>query len=300
MNIRAISVTAVDVEGFWRDGYIHMPGVFAPAEVDAIRESVRAAAAEDHRGDLLSHPRLRDLVLDERIIEAAKELLGGPPIYFADSNFRIQRGGLRNPFHKDNADRSDPDAPDWHGRYTVLRFGLYLQDHSRSSGGLTVRVGSHRSRVEGRMHYVRTHPGDLVAWTLPMTHQGHGLLLKGLPGVQLEPRISKYLPRALFVPPPPERIALFITMGLDGPHLRRYLTYLKGREYMIEKWRASVFSPDLIAEAARHGLRVLDLRPLIRDGVGMGTNVKWAGIARDADYSWLDPILGPEATEVHD
>ena len=97
--------------------------------------------SKPHGGDLLSNPLLRDVLLDGRLVGIASQLLGSDQIVYAgDSSFTINSG--QHGYHKDNADRTDKNAPDWQGRYTILRFGIYLQDHTEHTSGLNLRVRS--------------------------------------------------------------------------------------------------------------------------------------------------------------
>jgi hypothetical protein len=62
-------------------------------------------------------------------------------------------------------------TPDWHGRYTALRFGIYLQDHTTHTGGLNLRDRSHNtvSLTTGRTIYLQSAVGDVVVWRLRTT-----------------------------------------------------------------------------------------------------------------------------------
>jgi hypothetical protein len=119
---------------FWRDGYAVIRSVFGADEIARFRERALASNAA-HKGDLLANPSLRDVLLDDRLLAIARSLLGARPVYSGDSSCVI--GGRSHGWHKDNADPEDPRAPDWQGRYTPIRFGLYLQDHARTPGGST-------------------------------------------------------------------------------------------------------------------------------------------------------------------
>jgi Phytanoyl-CoA dioxygenase (PhyH) len=84
-------------------------------------------------------------------------------------------------FHKDNSDKINGDAPDWTKPSHLLGVGIYLQDHTHHSGGLTVFEGSHsqasikNGRVItewGKRVYLKTEPGDVVVWYLKTSHAG--------------------------------------------------------------------------------------------------------------------------------
>ena len=152
-------------------------GVYSPQEVERSREGVEASRGAS--GELLGRPRLRDVILDGRLVEIARQILGQEEIVYAgDSSFTV--GMRQRGWHKDNSDRKDPNGADWQGRYTILRFGIYLQDHRKHTGGLNLRVGSHTTTDQpaGKSIYVRTGVGDVGVWSLRITHSGNGTLLR--------------------------------------------------------------------------------------------------------------------------
>src|SRR5690606_35997020 len=126
------------------------------------------------KGDLLATPGVNEALLDGKLVGIARQILGSDEIFYAgDGSFTVN--GTQHGFHKDNADRNDPAAPDWRDPYTILRFGIYLQDHMFHSGGLNLRIGSHTkvSLTEGRNIAVRSRIGDVVVWSLRTTHSGN-------------------------------------------------------------------------------------------------------------------------------
>jgi hypothetical protein len=252
-------------------------GLFSAHEVQQLRTRVREAVAAAERedriaiesgpegsirvcaGDLLSNPRLRSVLLDERLQAVVRELLGGQPQYFGDSSARIGRYGMRG-WHRDCVNRRRwRGGPDWQGEYPVVRCGLYLQDSSRHSGGLALRPGSHRP---GRLRptlpkLVDARAGDLIVWVLRTVHSAEAVRMRGLPHLVLPPRLQTRLPQRLRVPEDGERIVMFMTFGLEGSHLQHYIDYLKTRDYMQTSWAASSFEPEVWEQAQRAGLQVL-------------------------------------------
>src|SRR6185312_9768049 len=109
---------AIDKATFERDGYLIVKNVFTKDEVEQIRKEAYASAEQDKqknlsfgynpklssatyfRGDVLSKPQLRHVLLDDRIVQIAKIILGGDPVYFGDSNYQIGTG-FRG-YHRDN------------------------------------------------------------------------------------------------------------------------------------------------------------------------------------------------------
>jgi hypothetical protein len=246
-------------DGLWERGYQIFPSVYSDEEIQRLRGG--AYAYRGSKEDLLSTPHLRSVLLNRRMVEIARALLGAQPIYFGDSACVFN--GLSG-FHKDNPDRHDGNGPDWTRpeRYSLIRFGLFLQDYSEHSGGVGFRVGSHNNpdRRAGASVYAASRPGDLIVWSLRTTHRGQVHLLRWprlpLP-TKLVPRIPGF---ARIAQPEGDRIGLFWTIGADGPHFERYIDYLRTRIYAIERWQESVYDEDMrrLIEAA--GLELRDLR----------------------------------------
>jgi hypothetical protein len=278
----------VDVPRFWGQGYLIIRNVFSRAEVAEFR---RRAFEDRHRkGDLLCRPHLRKALLDDRVLDIAAQILGDTPVYYGDSTCNL--GQPVYEFHKDNPDRSDANAPDWKGRYTQIRFGLYLQDQTRHSGGLRIIPGSHNvvpkppTLPGGRRVNVRTRVGDLVVWNLRTHHTGAAPLLRLLPWVYVETPgawvwgnrylipidrpIRMRLPRFLFAGDGPERAALFFTFGCKDAHLERNVAYLKSRAYAIENWKNSEYGPDVWEAVRGKTIKVIDIGAEVRRRLDAG------------------------------
>jgi hypothetical protein len=264
----------VDVDGFWKNGYTIVRGVYDREQVQRFRDGAFASLGVG--GDLLSKPLLRDALLDGNMVNIAREILGKDEIVYAgDASFTIN--SKQHGYHKDNADRQDPNAPDWQGRYTILRFGIYLQDHSRHTGGLNLRVGSHNTPdlTYGKNLYVRTRPGDIAVWSLRTSHSGNGTLLSFPRWVHPSPNHGKLPWWARVAKPDGDRIAIFAALGLDDHHHDRYTAYLKTRKYMCDIWSEAKYDEETLARAARIGLRVRNVPEEIAGDETVGQNVDW-------------------------
>jgi hypothetical protein len=253
-------LSTADIEAFRERGYVIARNVFSADEVSKFREglaNVREAAISADaydinpdapemvapHGDLLSMHELRAadyIILDERIVECARRLLGAGNekiVYHGDSS--IQLGEGPRGFHKDNADRGDPTGNDWVGFYGIVRMGIYLQDHSSHSGGLKVRDRSHRrvSHHRGWGINLATRSGDVVFWYLTTTHSGNFVRTRVFSNVCLHPRLERLVPQALRVPEPEERRSVFCSYGAAGEHLDHYIDYQRKREDVALHWR---------------------------------------------------------------
>ena len=264
---------------YWEQGYTLVPGAIQPDRIATWREAALGRAQTGELGDLLSDETLAEFVLDDHLLESVTHILGEEPVYFGDSNVsildRVQRG-----WHKDNADRFDASAPDWHSRYTIVRVACYLQDHARHSGGVNVRQRSHQrdSRDRGPTRYVASRPGDLVIWNLRTTHSADGVLVRGAPWLGVPPRVASFLPRVLVAPREPRRVALFATFGVPDTHLDRYLQYLMTREYAVETWRHSCWSQSVRRTAAARRVLLREMKLEVTGRSNLGENVKYEPI----------------------
>ena len=276
-------LSAEDVQKFRRDGYLIIRGVLSREEVAKLRQSaIRIAAECKARGlvfkpaadevcavpDLATWDDVGYLLSDARVLSIAKQLLNSTEvIYYSDSSLQVGAGGRG--FHKDNTERVDPSHPDWQSDYTMLRFGVYLQDHVQHSGGLKVRTGSHRHAdvTTGRSVDVATRAGDVVVWRMTTTHSGNAVKMRGFTGLSLPPRFEVRLPARLRVPESDTRVALFFTLAQDDDHLKRYLAKhndqsLYRDNYLYIQWQHSHWTAERIRQAESEGCRFMKPSPV--------------------------------------
>jgi Phytanoyl-CoA dioxygenase (PhyH) len=271
------SYPGLDPKVFGESGYTIIRGLFEVEEIERLRVQVAETFAEMEQrgrvgtdpgiegtiramdGDLLSIPSLRHVLLDQRIVGAVGELLGGEPVYFGDSSVRMGANGMRA-WHRDNVNRRKWRwGPDWHGSYPLLRCGLYMQDHAVHSGGLALRPRSHDDmyRLPTLPKLVESKAGDLIVWNLRTLHCGEVVRLRGASKLPLHPRLQTRLPASLRMPEDRERIVMFMGFAREDPHLEHYLAYLKTRDYMQGAWANSRFGSEVWSEAESAGLRML-------------------------------------------
>jgi hypothetical protein len=284
----------IDRNAFSRNGWTVIRGLFSPQEFEDLRERVVHSIEEIEQGrrqkaDLLGDPHMASVVYDKRLVEAAREILGGRPTYFGDSNYAIIGRGYDETkdatgYHRDNTDRSDLSAPDWQSPYTLIRFGLYLQDHTRHSGGLLVRNGTHNEIVRGWKNYLRdryldTAMGDVGVWNMRLQHAGIGRFWRGFSRLGIAPNIQDTVPSFMQSPRwNRPRMGVWVSYALDGPHVRRHVEYLYGRSERLESWQHSHYAPEDLARCAEVGLDVIDcpaeLRRRMQAGVAVGQHRK--------------------------
>jgi hypothetical protein len=292
-----VNAPQIDVKRFWRQGYTIVRGLFSPGEIERLRARSADAMADRERvghvtrevggegttryggGDLLSMAQVRDVLLDRRVLGTVKQLLGCEPVYWGDSTLRIGMDGHRM-WHRDNPDRWDLNLPDWTDPYPLVRCGLYLQDHSRHSGGVQVRPRSNRSTLRekgltrawpsfgGRRisallpgRFVASEPGDMVVWELRTMHSGEVARLRPLPPLPMSPALQGALPSWLRVPESAERMVMFMTFGCPGPQLDRYIDWARDKDWMLASWAGSRFGPEVWDAARDAGLEILAVTP---------------------------------------
>jgi hypothetical protein len=244
--------------------------------MESIRQRIEAVRAEDMAsknylldekhpkmvlilGDLPGKKALQDLdyvIFDERIVACANQILGPQLVYWGDSSFQTGEG-VRG-FHKDNVTRYDPNGADWQSDYTLVRIALYLQDHSKYSGGIKLRVKSHLypSHHEGKAINVGSEVGDIVMWNLRTTHSGNNVRLRWMKNLCLHPRLEDKIPNYLRVPEEHERVAIFCTFGKPSDHLDRYMENMVQRGDYDPYLKRAGFDREIVALAKKRGIEI--------------------------------------------
>lgn len=282
--------TAIDAARFWREGYLLLRGLFSLSEFHDIRENVlESLRLREERGasatDALADPLLQDYVHDARLVTVARRLLERDDIvYYGDGSYAVvghdyEPGVHVGGWHRDNTDRDDLGAPDWQRPYTLIRFGFYLQDHQRRSGGLMVRRKSHNIMMRGLQaqvneRYLNTGPGDVVVWNMRLQHAGVGRCLRGIPGIALGPWKQRRIPEFLQAPyTAGERAAFWVSYGIDDAHLKRHCDYLVTRTERLGFWKESHYTPEALALCDEVGLGVVNMPDRIRSMLAAGEPV---------------------------
>lgn len=267
---------------FEEDGYVLARGIFSATEIANFRSLVYKQFEADEKqgltfrlansksqasyakGDLLSKEYLYKILLDDRVLQVAREVLGDAKlIYFGDSSYQIGTG-LRG-FHRDSIDREDLNGPDWKSPYTLIRLGIYLQNHRNFSGGLKVKPGSHK-KADGPSVFVNNDAGDLAAWSLMLLHSGNAVRLKGLPNLCIDnSSIENRIPAFLKKEEEQERISLFMTYAVESEHVDRYIReYELKRADTVEHLKASRYTAEAMQTARQKGVEVRLLFPEIQ------------------------------------
>ncbi|MDP1773820.1 MAG: phytanoyl-CoA dioxygenase family protein [Methylobacter sp.] len=267
--------TAEVLANYQRDGYILLKKVFDSAEIADFKSRIANLATSDAeavslQGDALSEVSLRSILLDDRILDAVKVILGPRIVYFGDSSYRYDLGEGSRGYHKDSLDDfEDPSSTE----YPIVRLGVYMQDHVSHSGGLKVRRGSHKHVFIGRSSLKRlfspnphgflklasfrlgrsinldTEAGDLAIWSLRTIHSGHAVRLKMFPKLCINPRFEKYIPKAWALPYDGPRSILFGAFGAPSECLEGYIKNRAEDSSNRERWKRSHYDDPAIVDA---------------------------------------------------
>lgn len=244
---------------FEKDGAVLIENVLNQDEIEVLRkvayETIKKDEEKDsfflhrhaknHLGCLTDIPEFKKLILDDRVIKIAETLLGGTPVFFGDSIMEIGIGNRG--FHKDTANRTDPNHPDWTEDYPIIRIAFYLEDHSKHSGGLKVRLGSHSTPKTnvGKAVILPTKAGDAAAFSLRTSHAGNAVRLKIAPELSLDNRIEKRVPSFLKLPEEKERVSIFLTYGLKSGALDRFLEFMFNHRIYKQRIDSSNYPQEL-------------------------------------------------------
>jgi hypothetical protein len=299
---------------FDEHGWVLLKRVFSAEEIEQFRRDVVASRLAGDRGDLLSNPRLSRVVLDDRLIDLARGLLGDQPTYYGDSSwYSSETHPFDLGFHKDNADKFNASGPDWAAKYPLVRMAIYLQDHESFSGGVALRDRSHHTTDcgVGQPFAAPTAKGDVVVWSFRTSHSGLAsrprlfsnlfvpLTVQNLLTVRRRPgEKPKFRPPPLLFRPMehPERLALFVSLGVDGSTLRRYVEYLKTRRFAVVLWQQCVYTDALRAAARDKGLGFVDVPAQVAHRDPMSASEEHRDPPADMPVPMAEPAAPPAST----
>ncbi len=177
-----------------RFGFCLVKNVFTQAEMARLEQglSEEARALGSSPDDIYSCPTLRWVMLDRRVVDIAKGLLGDELVYYRQSDMAYEETpgpATFNLFRELHCDaRGTPKTffkswnPVGQEMFGAYRFAIYFRNYRDFSGGLKVAVGSHRLRNEALLQFNNT---EVVA-KLPTAIQWFGETALTLPVAPLE------------------------------------------------------------------------------------------------------------------
>jgi len=268
----------------YENGWTVVKNVFNQDEVNKLRKDAKSKnSIKTIDADILTNPKIGNIVYDHRIIDIVKNLIGGDLIYFGDGRILIEsiNGRLGGSWHRDNSDREDFNGPDWKSDYDVVRVGIYLQDHINHSEGIGFYSGSNKREIEeipGSFVIVDNapiEPGDILIWQLTCIHVGYPKRLRMIKGnvsigrgsirgfgnrYYINNFIYKRLPGFLTNKPGKERIIIQMVYGKAGSsHTDRYIEYCKARSYAVNRWNNTKYSEELKNKIKKSGITFKDM-----------------------------------------
>lgn len=238
------------------NGWVIAKNVFSTEEINKFREL--ALKDTNHKGDLLSSQFLAEVITDKRLLDLVKECIESDTLYyFGDSSlsFDVKTSG----FHKDSRDRENMDSPEFKDlKYSLLRIGIYLQDHSMHSKGLAIRDKSHLIPQvnRGKIINAKTEVGDVIIWKLTTTHSANADIISLFPNYAINPKITRFLPELLKIKSVKPRIALFACFGIKDNYAESYFEYLKTRSYAVERWKQSIYTDENVLKMKKNNVIV--------------------------------------------
>ncbi|MBC7427478.1 MAG: hypothetical protein H7336_02630 [Bacteriovorax sp.] len=264
------------LENYNRDGYVLLKNVFSPEEIRSIREKITNLSSLE--GDVLSHESLREVLLDERVLEPLRIILKGKLVYFGDSCVQSEKKEGTRGFHRDSKeDFEDPTKTD----YPIVRLGIYTQDHVQHGGGLKVRQGSYKREYFGKQNISRAlfgkpygplswkalrigksinldiAPGDLIIWNLRTWHSGHAVRLKFFRRFSINPKLEKHIPKSFLRPSILPRMVIFSSFGVSSKELDTYVAERAKHPSNAEFWKKCKFdSPEVELLCLQKGIEL--------------------------------------------
>jgi hypothetical protein len=112
-------------------------------------------------------------------------------------------------------------------------------------------------------------------WSMRISHSGNGMLLKDPEAPYPLPNEQDRFSPDEVAPADGDRIALFIHLGANDSHAKRYGDYLKTRKYMVDAWRKQPYDPQVLEMAGAAGLTVRDMPSEVMDDPSAGQNEAW-------------------------
>ena len=125
------------------NGYIHVEDFFTDTEVAKLRIFLEEKEKNNEKNeihDVLSVDQINSVFLSDKYLSFISKLLGNNLYYFGASTMRFHQNDV-DVFHVDS--RNDINL-NYKDEYPIYRMALYLQDHDNWSGGIKIRIKSHR------------------------------------------------------------------------------------------------------------------------------------------------------------
>jgi len=285
-------LTSEQIFKYKKEGFLHLKNFFSKKEMIDVRDYIIYNYHDQNQDnvfcekDLLSDDYLQKILLNDKVIEIVKSLLGKNITYFGDSGWNISKDPTPSVYHTDNADR-DSHGEDWDGDYPLTRFAIYLQNHANIGGGPLLGSGSHNKFIKnhylrvlyqetlgpllGKFQHIPANLGDIVFWNLRTSHAGSGFIFKKT-NFPISKRLSKFIPNFITSKYIGNRILVHGTFGSKSKKLDRYIKYLKTRTYQIDLWKKnnSSYSEEVYNSLKNKNIEFLNFSKTINEDIASG------------------------------
>jgi Phytanoyl-CoA dioxygenase (PhyH) len=172
------------LDEFDKNGFFLLKNVLSKEEVNKLREItvdfftkredevVFSFSGKTKPNALNCMPDLAEYVFkNPNVINIMKDLCGKDVRYghHSDIHFNMLSG-----WHKDNRGHDDWATGKNGDTFKCYKMAFYFQDHTNNSDGLTVRKGSHLTKVlhDGELYDVPSESGDAVVFDMRISHIG--------------------------------------------------------------------------------------------------------------------------------
>lgn len=285
-------LTSEQKQAYKKNGFLHLKNIFSKKEIVDVRDYIISNYYDESQDfiycekDLLSDEYLYKVLLNDKVIEIVKSIIGENVIYFGDSGWNITKDPIPTVYHTDNADRNSP-GEDWDGDYPITRFAIYPQDHANIGGGPLLGSGSHKKFIKnhylrvlyqetlgplsGRFQHIPSNVGDIVFWNLRTAHAGSGFTFKKT-NFPISKRLSKYIPNFITSKYIGPRVLVHGTFGSQSKKLDRYIKYLKTRTYQIDLWKKNNtnYSEEIYTSLKNKNIKFINLSESIKEDIASG------------------------------
>lgn len=281
-----MTLSPEQIHFFHTNGYLLVPNLFTPEEIESFREG----CLQDEPGDSLGRPAFRQITLSSRIIRVMEQLLGKQVVY---PGLSLTRGndpvhhktrGARV-FHTDATN----DDEDFSQDFLIYNTGIYLQDHSVHSGGLKVKIGSHkfkcivhdslseyfknlfRAFIQFKFSDLRllltyhksinipSRPGDFIVFHTRTHHSGHAIRLKLAPNLSMPPILENMIPRWMALPIERSRCVILTIYAAQCRYLDGYIAkQIRKKARETHYLHSPLKRPEIVELAKRENVLLRD------------------------------------------
>ncbi len=219
-------------ERFREDGYVVVPRLIPPEDVDGYTRALDAMAGGRARwtqpDGVNRHPQFWPLITDERLLEAVRDVLGPAVRYLPHNDLHV--GFSSFSWHRDNVNRNPGRGADWDEQrepYRIARVGVYLQP-AANGFRLGVVPGSHRLALleTPGLRRARRRTGRLASMVSGLSRvdlvgpAAEWLTVGDGDAVIFDPRLVHTGSRATV-----SKRSMFVAYGLENAHFRRHWHY---------------------------------------------------------------------------